>query len=53
MVFYIVNKNGILPVKYQSWEAACADCEYGELVFIADDLETLEQSLDDPEELPC
>lgn len=50
MYFYLVNNNGILPVQYSSWEAACADCEYGELVFVADDLKTLEESLEPDEE---
>jgi len=50
MFFYIVNNNGVLPIEYKSFESACADCESGEFVFIADNLETLEESLDDSEE---
>lgn len=50
MQFYIVNNNGILPIEYASYEAACADCEFGEFVYVADNLQTLEESLDDGEE---
>lgn len=50
MRFFIVNSNGILPVEYSSYEAACADCETGEYVYIADNMETLEDSLDDKED---
>jgi len=53
MYFYIVNSNGILPVEYHSYEGACADCDPGEVVFIADNLEILEESLDDHDEASC
>ncbi len=50
MPFYIVNANGILPIEYSAYEAACADCEGGESVFLANDMETLEESLDDQDQ---
>jgi len=50
MPFFIVNNNGVLPIEYKSYETACADCEWGEFVYMADSLETLEDSLEDSED---
>lgn len=46
MPFFIVNQNGIYPIEYGSYEQACANCESGEWVFIADSMEFLEECLD-------
>lgn len=45
--FYIVSEFGyILPVQYYSWESAMVNCDINEMVYLADSLEELEQSLD-------
>lgn len=45
--FYIVSEYGyVLPMPYSSYESAMANCDINELVYLADSLEDLEQSLD-------
>lgn len=45
--FYIVSEYGyILPMSYSSYESAMANCDISEMVYLADSLEDLEQSLD-------
>ena len=45
--FYIVSEYGyILPVPYRSYETAITNCDINEMVYLADSLEDLEESLD-------
>ncbi len=46
MPFFIINVNGVYPMEYQSYEHACADCEAGEYVYIADSFEVLAECLE-------
>ena len=46
MPFFIINANGIYPLKYDSYEQASADCEAGEYVYIADSVAMLEDILE-------
>lgn len=49
--FYIVNEYGyILPVPYSSYQSAMANCDINEMVYLADSLRDLEESLDVPDE---
>ncbi|MDD2372866.1 MAG: hypothetical protein PHF03_04715 [Syntrophomonadaceae bacterium] len=49
--FYIVSEYGyILPVPYSSYESAMANCDINEMVYLADSLVELEESLDISEE---
>lgn len=44
--FFLVSRAGyILPYAYNSYEAAAANCDRGEMVFLAESLEELEYSL--------
>lgn len=47
MPFFIINANGIYPFEYKSYEQAGADCEPGEFVYIADNMEILENILEE------
>lgn len=45
--FYIVSEYGyVLPMPYSSYESAMANCDINEMVYLADRLEDLEESLD-------
>lgn len=46
--FFIVGYEGyIIPVEYNSYENACANCDSDEMVFLSSSLEELEACLED------
>jgi hypothetical protein len=45
--FYIVSEYGyILPIPYSTYESAVANCDINEMVYLAESLEVLEESLE-------
>jgi len=45
--FYIVSEYGyVLPMSYNSFESAMANCDLNEMVYLADSIESLEQTLE-------
>lgn len=49
--FFIVNLDGyILPIPYDNYETALANCESNEVVYLAETAEELELSLETSEE---
>lgn len=45
--FYIVSEYGyVLPVPYSSYDSAMANCDINEMVYFANNLEDLEETLE-------